>query len=137
MRRKSTPVVFLALIALLFLGSPVYGLDMGGMAKSTLKTAGSELAGSLAEYFGVPAAAVTSLFESGLSLDSVVQALLWRVRGGPAVSAVRERFGPDPVEVSSTADLTSGPRTWCRDENGLTWVRISDPKDGVRLFLDP
>jgi len=63
--------------------------------------------------------------------------LLWRVHGGPETVRVTERFGEDPVEVGSTAGLLSGPRTWCRGEDGLTWVRIADPEEGVRLFLEP
>jgi hypothetical protein len=65
------------------------------------------------------------------------QALLWRVYGGPETVRVTERFGADPVEVASTTELLSGPRTWCRGEDGLTWVRVEDPEDGIRLFLIP
>ncbi len=72
-----------------------------------------------------------------LQASPTERALLWRVRGGPNVNSVRERFGADPVEVASTADLISVPRSWCRDESGLTWVRIADSENGVRLFLDP
>lgn len=63
--------------------------------------------------------------------------LLWRVRGAPETARVAERFGTDPVEVGSTAELRSGPRTWCRGEDGLVWVRIADPQGGTRLLLDP
>lgn len=65
------------------------------------------------------------------------RALLWRVRGAAETVRVTERFGADPVEVASTDELLSGARTWCRGENGLTWVRIADPQQGIRLFLEP
>ena len=65
------------------------------------------------------------------------RALLWRVRGGPVVASIREEFGAAPVEVGSPADLTSGPRTWFQDADGLTWIRIANPGTGLRLSLDP
>lgn len=76
MRKAKITVLFVALLSMACAGSNGAQADWGGLAKSTLKTTGIHLAGSLAEHFGVPAPAVTSLFESGLSLQGVVQALL-------------------------------------------------------------
>ncbi len=104
MKRKLTPISFLVMIALLFLGSPVYALDLGGAATSTLKTTGINLAGSLAEYFGVPASAVTSLFDSGLSLESVVQALLISQSAKTSVSKVSNLLKTKKNDVTAVAD---------------------------------
>jgi len=63
--------------------------------------------------------------------------LLWRVRGLPALGSVREDLGAQPVAVSSLAELTTAPRTWFQDADGLTWIRIEDPGAGLRLTLEP
>jgi hypothetical protein len=64
------------------------------------------------------------------------RALLWRVRGGAGPQSVVAASGAQPVEVGSTALLTTAARTWTRDGD-LTWIRIADVDQGVSLTLDP
>jgi len=104
MKKAMVPVLFLALFSLACASSSTgEKTDWGGLAKSTAKAAGSNLAGGLAEHFGVPAAAVTSLFESGLSLQSVVKALLISQSAKVSVDKVSSLLQAKNNDVSAVA----------------------------------
>jgi len=101
--RRAIPVL-LAVIGMTLIGSGAYGIDWGGAAKSTLKATGSSLAGALGEKFGVPAAAVTSLFDQGLNLEGVVQALLISQSAKTPVSKVSDLLKSNKNDVTAAAE---------------------------------
>jgi len=104
MKKAMVPVVFLIVVGFVCVSCASQDTDWRGLGKSTLKATGSHLAGSLAEQFGVPAASVNSLFESGLSLQGVVQALLIAQSAKVSVGEVSSLLGAKRNDVSAVAN---------------------------------
>jgi hypothetical protein len=62
------------------------------------------LAGPLAEQFGVPGSAVTSLLQKGISLDNVTQLLLVAQGAGKSFDQVTDLFRDKGNDVKQVAD---------------------------------
>ena len=62
------------------------------------------LAGPLAEQFGVPGSAVTSLLQKGISLDNVTQLLLVSQSAGKSFDQVTDLFSKKGNDVKKVAD---------------------------------
>ena len=92
-----------ALIALVF----AVLLGTSGFARTSdagLTELGTALAGPLAEQFGVPAASVTSLLESGISVDSVTQLLFVSESSGSDLDAVTDIYKETGNDITDTAN---------------------------------
>jgi len=92
-----------ALIALFF----VVLLGTTGFARTSeagLTELGTALAGPLAEHFGVPASSVTSLLDSGLSVDSITQLLFVSKSSGSDLNAVTKLYKETGNDITDTAN---------------------------------
>jgi hypothetical protein len=99
-RVRVSCVTLLCLCALVLVGLP-------RTAEAGTSEALLALAGPLAEQFGVPAGPVTSLLESGISLESVTQLLLVNQSSKAGLDNVTKLTAAiDEAKASASADAT-------------------------------
>jgi hypothetical protein len=94
-RVRSLPL----LIALLVVGAGLSRPAEAGVSQSVLA-----LAAPLAQQFGVPASAVTSLLESGISLESVTQLLLVSQSAGSELDSTTKLYREQGNDIAKTAE---------------------------------
>ena len=70
------------------------------------------LAGPLAEQFGVPKAAVSTLLDGGVSLDSVTQLLLVSQSSGKGLDEVSQLYNASGKDIDKTRRDRVKPVTW-------------------------
>jgi len=76
----------------------------------------SALAGPLAEQFGVPSAAVTTLLEKGMSLESVTQLLLVSQSSEKPLDQVSSLYEQSDNDIGKTAGQLGVPQSAYSDD---------------------
>lgn len=92
------------LAAALFIGA-------AGPAAAGLDQAAMALAGPLAEQFGVPADAVSSLLEGGVGLESVTQLLLVSQSSDKSLDDVSQLYQESDSDIGKTAEQLEVPES--------------------------
>ncbi len=107
-------------MALLTAAVAVAGAPSAGRAAGwgdVAKSVGMELAAPLAAKFGVPVAAVSALFEGGLSTEGVVQALLISQTSKTPVDKVGSSLEANGNNIDATAKtLGVAPSAYAEDK---------------------
>ena len=92
------------------------------------KTVGMDLAAPLAANFGVPVAAVTALFQGGLTTEGVVQALLISQTSKTSVGKVGSHLESTGNDINATAKaLNVAPPAYSEDKVAAV---LSDARAG-------
>jgi hypothetical protein len=116
MKRIGKLVLIFSLVAGL-LTSPVAGGKAGAGWGQVAKTVAKDLVTPLAGHFGVPVAPVSALFQSGLTLEGVVQALLISQASKKSVDQVGSTLGANGNDMDATAKaLAVEPSVYSEDK---------------------
>jgi hypothetical protein len=131
-RVRVSCVTLLCLCALVLVGLP-------RTAEAGTSEALLALAGPLAEQFGVPAGPVTSLLESGISLESVTQLLLVNQSSKAGLDNVTKLYrdsGNDITKTAETLDVASSAYSKEKVTAAIDEAKASASADATQKATD-